>query len=337
MKAAICYLTQNNDIRKTYLKTSLYFLFKFFNEKFRYPVIIFHEGDYDNEGQQDIINSIRASCRNLVTFQALHPNDFKLPDHIDEKKLDRILDITPSPVPYWRNKNYRMMCRWWLLEFMKYVKHFDYVMRLDDDSFIEEHINKDLFKWMGDNDLNYASNLLHTDCGICCYGMKQFFEKEYPNKQKEIKSLFIPQEIPLNSVMIHPFRSILSITQDPLPNLTDKETLWMPIMYYNNFFITKTAFWNTPEMLEILDKIDKNGSIFYWRWGDAPIQSILAILHSNPNQVQSAKFAYSKRLQRESFKGNDNHYHSYMPATYDKTSCITEQKELMDKLANLSN
>ena len=63
MKAAICYLTQNNDIRKTYLKTSLYFLFKYFNEKFRYPVIIFHEGDYDNEAQQDIINSIRASCR----------------------------------------------------------------------------------------------------------------------------------------------------------------------------------------------------------------------------------------------------------------------------------
>lgn len=330
--SAICILTQNTEVRRVYLKTTLYFLFKHFNAKYQYPVIIFHEGDYDNEGQQDIINSIRSSCRDLVSFQALEKGDFTIPSHIDKTKLRRVLEIKPPPTPYWRNDKYRMMCRWWMMEFMKYVRGYDYVMRLDDDSLIEEPIKEDLFVWMKEKELNYASNLLHADCGICCYGMKEFFEREYPDRKDVIANMFIPQEVPMRSVTLHPFRTLLSITQSPLPEIGETQTVWMPIMYYNNFFITRTAFWETPEMKEVLEKIDKNGSIFYFRWGDAPLQSILAMLHSKPEQISKASFAYSKRLQREAFKGDDGNYHSYMPDTYNKTSCITEQKEIQEKL-----
>ena len=327
VNAAICYLTQNTEIRRTYLKTSLYFLFKHFNAKYRYPVLIFHEGDYTPDAQQDIIMGIRASCRDLVSFHALQPNDFKVPSHIDETKLNQILSITPPPTPYWRNTKYRLMCRWWLMEFMKYVKVYDYVMRLDDDSIIEEPIKEDLFEWMHKNDLNYSSNFIHTDCGICCYGMKQFFEKEFPDKKEILKELFVAQEIPMQSVKLHPFRCILSITQNPLPDIREKETLWMPVMYYNNFFITRTAFWETSEMKEKLKRIDENGSIFYFRWGDSPLQSLLAMMFSPPEKISKASFAYSKRLQRESFKDDLGHFHAYMPPTYDKTSCITQDKQ----------
>lgn len=332
MKAAICYLTQNNEVRRTYLKTSLYFLFKCFNSKYRYPVIIFHEGDYDNNAQQDILMSIRGTCRDLVSFQALDPNDFTLPSHIDKVKLQRCLDIKPHPTPYWRNEKYRMMCRWWLMEFPKYVKEYDYVMRLDDDSLIEEPIKEDLFQWMKNKDLNYASNFLHVDCGMCCYGMKGFFEQHFPDKKETIKELFIEQKIPMRAVQFHPFRTILSITQNPLPELKETETLWMPIMYYNNFFMTKTNFWYQENVKEILKKIDEDGSIFYFRWGDAPLQSLIVMLLSPPEKVSKANFEYSKRLQRESFKGDDGHYHAYMPESYDKSSCITQQKEFQEKL-----
>jgi hypothetical protein len=332
VNAAICYLTQNNDVRRTYLKTSLYFLFKYFNDKYRYPVIIFHEGDFNQDAQQDIILSIRSSCRDLVSFQALHPDDFKVPSHIDTKKLNQILSIKPPPTPYWRNTKYRSMCRWWLMEFMKYVKNYDYVMRLDDDSFIEEPIKEDLFKWMQTNNLNYSSNFLHMDCGLCCYGMKEFFEKEFPDKKEIMKELFVGQELPMRSVALHPFRTIVSIIEKPLPDIREKEMVWMPIMYYNNFFITKTSFWDTPEVKAILKKIDEKGSIFYYRWGDSPLQSLVVTLLSPPDKISKCSFAYSKRLQRESFKGDDGHYHSYMPATYDKTSCITEEEKFKKQI-----
>jgi hypothetical protein len=327
VNAAICYLTQNSEGRRVYLKTSLYFLFKHFNARYKYPVIIFHEGDFDSKAQDEILTGIRSSCRDLVTFQTLDPNDFKLPAHIDEAKLDSVLSIKPAPTPYWRNKKYRMMCRWWLMEFMKYVKGYDYVMRLDDDSIIEEPITKDLFQWMKDKDLNYASNFLHTDCGLCCYGMKQFFEQEFPDKHDLLKQLFKPLELPMRSVVLHPFRSVMSIVEDPLPDIRETETVWQPIMYYNNFFITKTAFWQTEEMLEKLKSIDEKGSIFYYRWGDSPLQSLLVMMFSSPDKISKAKFAYSKRLQREAFNGDDGKYYPYMPATYDKSSCITEETE----------
>ena len=318
VNAAICYLTQNNEVRRTYLKTSLYFLFKYFNAKYQYPVIIFHEGDYDNDAQQDILMSIRGTCRDLVSFQALDPNDFKVPSCIDKVKLERCLSIKPHPTPYWRNEKYRLMCRWWLMEFPKYVKHYDYVMRLDDDSLIEEPIKYDLFEWAQKKDLNYASNFLHVDCGICCYGMKDFFDKQYPEKKDVLKEMFVEQEVPMRAVQFHPFRTILSITQNPLPVIKEKEKIYMPIMYYNNFFITKTSFWYQPEVQSILKKIEEDGSIFYFRWGDAPLQSLIVMLHSPADKISKANFEYSKRLQRESFKGDDGHYHAYMPASYDQ-------------------
>lgn len=322
MNAAIFYLTQNTDVRRTYLKTSLYFLFKHFNATYRYPVIIFHEGDYDAVSQTDILNGIRASCRSLVTFQTLERSDFELPKHIDAHKV--AVSVELKVTPYWRNAKYRLMCRWWLMEHRKYATGYDYIMRLDDDSIIEEEIDKDLFVWMKERDLVYASNMVHTDCGICNYGMKEFFASRFP--KDDVDKLFVKQEVPSRLVTFHPLRCLLSSMVSPLPEIQETMTLWMPTMYYNNFFITRTEFWRRPDVSETLDAIDRNGSMFYFRWGDAPLQTIVAFLHAKPEQISRAIFKYSKRMQRESFKGDDGQYHSYMPDTYDKTSCVTDKK-----------
>jgi alpha 1,2-mannosyltransferase len=321
--AAIFYLTQNTDVRRTHLKTSLYFLFRNFNATYKYPVVIFHEGDYDAPAQTDVLLSIRSSCRSLVTFQRLDKDDFELPSHIDAHKLQVSVELKVTP--YWRNEKYRMMCRWWLLLHRKYATGYDYIMRLDDDSIIEEPIDKDLFAWMKEKDLVYASNMVHTDCGICNYGMKDFFMNLFPERKDDLEKLFIKQEVPSRLVTFHPLRSLLSSMVSPLPTIGESITLWMPIMYYNNFFITKTEFWRRPDVSKTLDAIDQNGSIFYFRWGDAPLQTLVASMHAQPNQIQRAIFKYSKRMQREAFKGDDGNYHSYMPDTYDKSSCMTER------------
>lgn len=99
VNAAILYLTQNTPVRRTYLKTSLYFLFRHFNDKHRYPVLILHEGDYDTKSQQDVLLSIRSSCRSLVSFVALPKEHFgQLPSNISEEKLNKIIAIRPVPI-----------------------------------------------------------------------------------------------------------------------------------------------------------------------------------------------------------------------------------------------
>jgi hypothetical protein len=116
------------------------------------------------------------------------------------------------------------------------------------------------------------------------------------------------------------------MTQDPLPNIEEKMDIHMPIMHYNNFFITQSKFWQREDVQNAIKKIDENGSIFYFRWGDAPLQSLLVLLHSKPEEQSRAIFRYSKRMQREAFLGDDGEFHPYMPGSYELSSCITERE-----------
>jgi hypothetical protein len=320
-KSAIFILTQNNVERKIYLKTSLYFLFKNFNSKYKYPVIILHEGDYDNDGITEILLSIREESRHLVSFKKLDKGDFTVPAHIDKDKMRKCLDI--NPVPYWRNERYRMMCYFWMKHFFKYCKDYEYAMRLDDDGFIEEPIKFDMFALCKEKDLNYVSNFLHIDCSMCNYGMKDFFIKLQPEKKEKIDELFMEQKLDNSNLYFDKFKSLYSALKG-VEYTSNEVVLQMPLMYYNNFCITKTSIWNTPEITHMINEIDKCGYVFYCRWGDGPLQTIIMKLYDN-TKLSKFTFKYSKRLQRESFKDNSGGFHNYMPKTYISTSCITEK------------
>lgn len=321
-KAAIFILTQNTEVRKVYLKNSLYFLFRNFNSQYKYPVIIFHEGDYDEKSQREILHGVREEGRGLIKFKELDKNDFSLPSHIDENKMKK--SIENRPVPYWRNDKYRMMCRWWLVNFQKYFDDYDYVMRLDDDSIIEEPITEDLFDIAKVKDFVYVSNLVHVDCALCCYGMKEFFEEQYPAKKEDIAKLFTDTKLPLNSDHFKKFNKVHEIVEGK-PYDKPEFVASMPIMYYNNFFITETAFWKRNDVLELINRIDKNGSIFYYRWGDAPLHTLITMLLA-PGKTSRTVFKYSKRLQRETFVDDDGNFHSFMPKNYTESSCVSQRK-----------
>jgi hypothetical protein len=321
IKAAIFILTQNTVERKVYLKTCLYFLFRNFNQKYNYPIIILHEGDYDQRSQEEIIKSIRENQRHLVTFKEIDKEDFQIPSHIDKDKVRSLIAL--QPVPYWRNLKYRLMCYFWVKKFFKYTEGYDYVMRLDDDSIIEEPIKDDLFALALNKDLVYISNLVHVDCGLCNYGMKEMFEKLLPEHKSQIDSgMFIQAKLTSGNPYYDRFKKIQSIINNKEYTETEFITQ-MPLMYYNNFFVTATKFWKRDDVTKILNEIDMHGGIFYYRYGDAPIHTILVTL-LEPQKISRAQFKYSKRLQREAFKDEDDVIHSYMPKSYDKSSCITD-------------
>ena len=322
IKAGIFILTQNTVERKTYLKTTLYFLFRHFNAKFKYPIIILHENDYDEKSKQEIIQSVRESCRSLISFKLISEKNFTVPDHINMDKLTKSVEI--QPVPYWRSIRYRQMCYFWIKHFIKYTEGFDYVMRLDDDSLIEENINHDLFSTFVKKNLVYASNIVHIDCGLCNYGMKEMILEIFPDKSNEINNgLFMESKLTDKNDIFQKFKMVYETVNEKEYSGSEFVSN-MPSMYYNNFFITSTKFWKREDVRENIDKIDKNGGIFYYRYGDAPIQTLLVTLMA-PNQVSRMVFKYSKRLQREVFIDSQNEFHSFMPKTYDKSSCILQK------------
>jgi alpha 1,2-mannosyltransferase len=319
-RSAIIILTQNTIERKIYLKTSLYFLFKNFNAKYKYPVIILHDGDYDTNAMNEINSSIRKNFRYLIEYKKIDDADFEIPKDIDENKMNRCINI--APVPYWRNRNYRLMCNFWINNFIKYCDNYDYIMRIDDDSIIEETINTDIFKLIEDKNLNYMSNIIHVDCGICNYGMKNFFEKILPDKKEKINELFMSHILDIKNEHFEKFKKLYL----ELNNEEYKETsvnMNMPVMYYNNFSVIRTSVWKSKEVKEIINKVNETGNIFYCRWGDGPLQTIIMTLYDK-DKLSKLNFKYSKRLQRESFKDENGEYHSYMPSNYTETSCVSE-------------
>jgi hypothetical protein len=211
----------------------------------------------------------------------------------------------------------------------KYAKPYDYIMRLDDDSIIEEPITYDLFQWSADNKLVYSSNILSLDCGLCNHGFKELLEKHFqdPAQQKTIQQMFVPQELPMRAVQFHPFRSLLSLTEEPLPEIAANMRVWGMIYFFNNYFVTKTTFWARDDVVAALNAIDQSGLMFYKRLGDAPVHTAIVSLLARPEEIKRSVFKYSKRLQRETFAGDDGEFHTYMPETYDKTGCITEKNK----------
>ena len=297
INAAIFILTQNTIERKVYLKTSLYFLFRNFNKTYKYPIIIFHEGDYTNRDEKEIIEGIREEYRYLIKFKVINKEDFEIPEHIDKNKLTKSVNL--QIVPYWRNIKYRLMCNFWFKNYIKYTENYDYIMRLDDDSFIEEPINEDLFKLLKDKDYIYLSNIVHIDCGICNFNMKELFIELYPDKKDIIDTLFIKSNIANNNIIFDKLKKLYYIINNN-EYTRDEFELNMPIMYYNNFFITNVNFWKRDDVKNIINKIDKSGNIFYYRYGDAPLQTIIATL-LEPEKITRTVFKYSKRMQRECF------------------------------------
>jgi len=305
------------------LKTSLYFLFKNFNAKYKYPVIILHEGDYNEEANNEIIMGIRCDYRYLVQFKQIDNEDFCIPSHINIDKMNSIIDL--QVVPYWRNQKYRSMCYFWLKNFYKYTKDFDYVMRIDDDSIIEEQIKYDLFELMRDKDYIYLSNIIHLDCSLCNYGMKEFFLKHYENKKDKINELFMDHKLSNDNGYFENFKKLYKKINNDEEYNGDSVELSMPFMYYNNFNIINVDIWNTPEIQDIVNKIDEQGYIFYCRWGDAPLQTIILSLYDS-DRITKVNFKYSKRLQREAFKDDKGTLHSFMPNDYDNNSCVVQSK-----------
>ena len=150
-KAAVYYLVQPSRIHS--VRDSLKALDTYFNNRFQYPVIIFHERNFSANH--------RAQLKEVTTsnlyFQLI---EFKIPDFI----------VQPFPkINCNASIGYNHMCRFHSLCVYEQpvMKQLEYTWRLDDDTFILSNINQDIFRFMSDNDLVYGYTFIMSDAKRC--------------------------------------------------------------------------------------------------------------------------------------------------------------------------
>jgi hypothetical protein len=176
MNSAIVYLLRSTpsdvrDIIKSLNSLQLYFL-----HKYKYPVIIIIENDFD----QEFIKQIkRATAVEQLHF---HTIVFNIPQKFHNISIPRYL-VTQNGQQRWP-LGYRHMCRFWSGEFLKdtVLSQYDYVWRMDSDAYITKEITYDVFTHMVSNSIDYAYSKVCQDDAEVCKGLHQFSKEFFESK-----------------------------------------------------------------------------------------------------------------------------------------------------------
>ena len=152
-KAAIYVLTS----RIEELRSMLQSLDKYFNDRFHYPVIVFHE-----IGITELIPQIRSFTSSSLFFQLV---TFEVPSFINQP--------VPENISCHSTIAYRHMCRFnaKLVYEEATIKELEYYWRLDDDSLILSPIPYDVFVYMRDKELHYGYFRIINDKSSCVYAL----------------------------------------------------------------------------------------------------------------------------------------------------------------------
>lgn len=158
------------------------------------------------------------------------------------------------------------MCRFYsVLLFPMLWDKYDYVFRLDDDVYLAQDVPVDLFELMHDRGILYL------------YG------SEVPEWNKHTRYTFGPW---LHGHLLHSRRD--GSEQYKFTTAPTSREIWSELgadMFFTNFFLSRLDWWKQTHVQHLLSAIDKSGNIYYHRWGDAPIHTVVLRLFADVCEV----------------------------------------------------
>ena len=259
-RAGIVYLVKQG--RTEELIKSLRLLFKNFNSRFQYPVILFHQ---DTEFID--VNAIIAEClasdrliwnqKMLKDLLLTRPISFYYPDGLDLNAAREMSKSYNKPFPGYNH----MISFWWKWIFDHYlIREFDYFMRLDSDSYIESPIEYDIFEVMRERGIKYGYRAQFHDLPFVTVGMLQFLSDFVKKYSIELPSHY---QVPLQSEW-----------NDGVP------------IFYNNFEIVDIkAYTAHPTIRQFTRDIWHSHHIYDRRWGDAGLRYMAINMAFNSSEM----------------------------------------------------
>lgn len=231
------------------LKLSLELLYKNFNNKYQYPVLVFTFG---TQYSKRYINNIHETIDPTIEFIELRPP--KIPSHIREEELF----YHRKEIPYVRKSfpksrlGYLHALQFVAGEVMEHpeIRKYDFGLKMDDDTFIIGEIDFDLFKFMRDNNYKFgpfaAKAYDHERVRQCQIGLRELVKKyiKENNVQCGILNKSLDKDGNWDSV----------VARDP--------TIWDLSIFRNQNW---KKWWNC---------VNESGGIYKYRWGDLEIHSL---------------------------------------------------------------
>ncbi len=260
-KGAIVYLAPPlHGGRHDVFLYSLQLMEKNFNQRFAYPVIIFHE-----DFTQEAIEQIQSTYSSSFTF--VHLPDFtKLPEGVEPDQVSRWMRGEDGGRKGAQGIGYRQMCRFYAYGLLMHpaLEPYDYYWRFDDDSFLIQPITEDPFETLEQGGYIYGyRSLMREDPRI-----------EEGHGIKELLQL------------TKQFAKRSSIPWKHFRQFTDWRGRPNGKQYYTNFEINKVSYWRNNELYRAyIAEIEKAQGIYKYRWGDACIRSYGCALFLKPEHI----------------------------------------------------
>jgi hypothetical protein len=157
-RAAFYYLTKPN--RMMMLNASLASVDAHFNNRFRYPIIVFHEADLT-----PYLDDIRRMTKSPLFFQQIQ---FTVPEFLTQR--------IPNKIPCISSVSYRHMCRFHakVVYELPIMQTLQYYWRLDDDSVLLSDVTYDVFEYMEHHSIQYGYLWRHWDAYSCVKGLWEY-------------------------------------------------------------------------------------------------------------------------------------------------------------------
>ena len=248
MKAAIILLTkgyQHPQFYETLIRRNAH-IYENFNRRMKqeYPLLIFHEGNITEEHKQFILSYEKNAIVKFIDIGL----DFKWP-----------MSITMNEVKDHRfHLGYRLMCRFHSTNIWKYVKDYDYIIRIDEDAMIGE-LNYDIFEYMKEHNLDYMPS-------------------RYTHEYHDLSNETLPQVA--EKLLVGKWKA-----ED-----YNQTTLWVP---YTNLYAGRVGFFLREDVQHFLNELINDKGFLINRWGDHIVHGICLKAFSDPTKIKVIHdFAY---------------------------------------------
>lgn len=250
-------------IRKKLLEKTVRDLNKYYNSKYKYPFLVFYHGDtFDDSDYREKMIS------NNPEFPIIfHKIGYKIPDQLEEKDL------------FWnRQNNYArsfgkgrvgyLHANYFWNNFMNYqeLSDYDYLHRIDDDSWFKKEVPFDLFEELDNRNGYFGSALTwnhfnqnHLDVRENLFEWIKYYVEKY---NVNVKSEQLKESLngPTNNIIFHTLR-------------------WSA----GNCNIYNRKMFEMPEWKQYNKEYNDSCGGYRYRWADQEIIGLFAYIHlDNP-------------------------------------------------------
>lgn len=248
--------------RKNLLKECLTSLDKNYNSKFNYPILIFYHGDrYDDEEFRDSIRSINHNTE--YRFHSIVP---KVPDHLEESDL--FWNLGNSYASNFRGRLGYLHANYFWNNFMNFpeLDEFDYLMRIDDDSWFKQDLNFDFFKELDSRNGMFGTgftwnhfNSNHLDTRHNLFNWIKYYVDKY---SVDVKNLQLKESLsgPIDNELFHTLK-------------------WN----CGNCNVYNREMFNTDSWKQYLQEFNDLAGGYRYRWGDCEVIGLYSYMYlDNP-------------------------------------------------------